>query len=301
MKRGRNSFIIDSDKRGYIVLLALILLVGALAYFLRSVLQHHNEPTSYSNELQEQMSAFQAEQESYAQLHKHARFQHEERTIETFAFNPNTCDSLTFLRLGLKPWQAHNALKYRAHGGKWRTADDFRRLYGLSEADFLRLKPFIKISSETATQSNNETSDSLVRKYTQKYPEGMQIDLNRADTSSLKGIPGIGSYYAQKICRYKENLGGFINVNQIDDIEGVPEQAKKFLYVQPDVQVRKIDVNKASFKQLVRHPYLNYEQTCEIANYIRKHGKLNDWQDLQFSEHFTEADFKRLSPYFYFK
>lgn len=64
------------------------------------------------------------------------------RTPETFPFDPNRADSATFVRLGLRPWQASNALKYRRRGGRWRSPDDFARLYGLSEADFRRLRPY---------------------------------------------------------------------------------------------------------------------------------------------------------------
>lgn len=37
-------------------------------------------------------------------------------------------------------------MKYRQRRGRWRSPDDLRRLYGLSEEDFQRLRPYIRIA-----------------------------------------------------------------------------------------------------------------------------------------------------------
>jgi len=222
-----------------------------------------------------------------------------------FPFNPNTADSATLVRLGLRPWQASNVLKYRRKGGKWRTPDDFARLYGLSEEDFRLLRPYIRIDApdEYADRKAGETSvrDSVRRKYPEKYPEGTVVDLNTADTAQLKRIPGIGSYYAGKICRYRERLGGFLHVAQIKEVEGLPTGVERWFRVSPQAQVRQMDINGATFRQLVRHPYLSYEQVKVISEHIRKRGPLHDWSDLRLYDEFTPEDFQRLRPYFYFK
>lgn len=56
----------------------------------------------------------------------------------------------------------------------------------------------------------------------------------------------------------------------------------------------------ADFKQLVRHPYLNYEQVKAICAYIRKYGSLKGWKELRLLDEFTDEDFERLEPYFTF-
>ena len=66
-------------------------------------------------------------------------------------FDPNTADSVSFLRLGLPSWMASNILKYRTKGGKFRKAEDFRKLYWLSEEQYLALKHYIKIKEEYHT------------------------------------------------------------------------------------------------------------------------------------------------------
>lgn len=225
-----------------------------------------------------------------------------------FAFDPNTADSATLQRLGLPAWQVGNIMKYRRKGGRWRRADDFRRLYGLSAADFERLRPYIDIAPSAggaAGASSSAPSHSpapSVPRYArvEKYAPGTVVDLNTADTASLKRIPGIGSYYARKICDYRAQLGGYVSAAQVSEIEGLPDGIGVWVRVDAYPQVRRLNVNKATFRELVRHPYLTYEQVKAIFDYRRKHGPLLRITDLRLLHVFTPADEERLAPYLSF-
>lgn len=223
------------------------------------------------------------------------------RTPETFPFNPNRADSATFVRLGLRPWQASNALKYRRRGGRWRSPDDFARLYGLSEADFRRLRPYIRINPEyvphTPASDRSERRDTARRRYPTKFLPGTKVDLNRADTNTLRRIPGIGPYYSRAIRRYGERLGGYVSVAQLKEIEGLPADIGRWFVLDSVVEIRKIHINRATFKQLVRHPYLSYEQVKSLFDYRRKYGDISGWQQLRFCPGFSDRDVERLMPY----
>lgn len=228
-----------------------------------------------------------------------------------FAFDPNHTDSATLLKLGLSNWQVANMMKYRRKGGKWRSADDFQRLYGLSKADFKKLKPYIKITQKDRTgkfvpfedyYSQFATNKSEKPQYekTEKLKEGETLDLAHADTTSLKQIPGIGSYYASKIVKYRERLGGFISTYQLYDIEGLPPNISRWFTIDSKPSVKKIRINHATFKELVRHPYINYEQTKDIVNHVRQYGPLHSFRELRLYKEFNEKDFQRLEPYIQF-
>ena len=66
----------------------------------------------------------------------------------------------------------------------------------------------------------------------------------------------------------------------------------------PPTQLR---INHAEFKQLVRHPYLSYEQTRAIVTHVRKYGPFRHLRELLTYDVFTEADIQRLAPYLSFK
>ena len=137
---------------------------------------------------------------------------------QLFPFDPNHADSATLLRIGFSRWQVNNMMKYRQRRGRWRSPDDLRRLYGLSEDDFQRLRPYIRIAK--ADQRGRYVpfprepyygvpkGEEVTYEKQVKLSEGATLPLNSSDTTALKQLPGVGSYYAQKIVKYRERLGG---------------------------------------------------------------------------------------------
>ena len=245
--------------------------------------------------------------------------------VETFPFDPNTADSTQLLRLGLQPWQVRNIYKYRAHGGIYRCKEDFARLYGLTVKDYRRLEPYIRISNdylpastlvegrrnvhderiagrqkdtvrERTVSGGRDTSHSYTPLYPVKLKDTERVVLNTADTTQLKRVPGIGSYFARRIMRYGQQLGGYVSIDQLDEIEDFPEDAKKYFVIEQPV-VRKVNVNQLTVQQLRRHPYINYFQAKEIVNYRRTKGPLHSLDELRLSRDFPPEAIRRLEPY----
>lgn len=222
----------------------------------------------------------------------------EERKVERFPFDPNTADSTQLLRLGLAPWQVRNIYKYRARGGVYRSKEAFAQTYGLTTKQYRELEPYIHISADYLPASTfvKKPERDTTRHYPEKMKEGEQVMLNTADTSQLQRVPGIGSYYAKEIVRQRQRLGGFVSLDQLDAIEGFPQQAKSYLVVQQS-GVRKLNLNQLSLQQLRQHPYLNYFQAKAIVDYRRLHGPIKSLQDLRFSRDFNDEAIRRLEPY----
>ena len=293
-------FLSRSEKRGLLLLLFLLLCVsGGMLYVGMS------ERVGTSVKLSPEDAA---ELEAFAEATKERKRQREaERTAfaTPFPFNPNTADSATLIKVGLKSWQVKNLLAYRRAGGRWKDADDFKRLYGLTEEDYQRLRPYIQIPPPVRevyfTEHDRARQDSLYRLRPEKFTELIVLDLNTVDTLTLRKIPGIGVGYSRSIVSYRQRLGGFVSVAQLKDIEGLPERIEEWFSVGENVEVRTISINKSDFKTLVRHPYLSYEQVKVITTHIRKYGPLRSWKDLQLYPDFTPQDFERLTPYFVFE
>lgn len=219
------------------------------------------------------------------------------RHTEEFPFDPNTADSTQLLRLGLQPWQVRSIYRYRARGGVFRSKRDFAQLYGLTKKDYLRLEPYIRISDDyqaASTLFSKEERDTL--RYPAKLKNGEHIVLNTADTTQLMKVPGIGSYYAKEIVRHGKWIGGYVSVDQLDEIDGFPQTAKQYFIVDHPTPQR-LNINRLSLKQLRNHPYINYYQAKAIVDYRRLHGDIKSLQDLRFSKDFTEGAIRRLEPY----
>lgn len=219
------------------------------------------------------------------------------RHTEEFYFDPNTADSTQLLRLGLSVWQVRNIYRYRARGGVYRNKRDFAQLYGLTKKDYLRLEPYIRIADDyqsAATLFPAEERDTT--RYPVKLKEGEHVSLNTADTTLLMKVPGIGSYYAKEIVRHGKWIGGYVSIDQLDEIEGFPQFAKQYFVIDGPAPQR-LNINRLSLQQLRRHPYINYYQAKAIVDYRRLHGDIKSLQELRFSKDFTEDAIRRLEPY----
>lgn len=288
-----------SERRVILLLLAIALLllgIWAIMEYLRPV----EVPVTLSES--EEIDSFLANLEEQEKIRKSHTPKNEISAVLQ-PFDPNTADSVLLRQLGLPVYIVRNILKYRAKGGVFRSPESFSRIYGLKEEVYQKLKPYITIAplvsvSHVRTDTFRQLKDTIP--YVPKYEEGTIVDLNKADTSILKRIPGIGSALARMIVVYRQRLGGFYDVAQLQEVPHVGVELNKWFVVTP-AGLHKIQVNSASLDKLRSHPYMDFYKAKAIMEYRRKRGKIKGLSQLSMFEEFTEKDLKRLSPYLTFE
>ena len=105
--------------------------------------------------------------------------------IEYFKFNPNKITKEEWKKLGFKDWQIKTIFNYKAKGGSWKTKTDVQQIYGLNEADYYKLEPYILLPTTTEKKEYPKTK----KDYTKK------VNINNADAKELTNLKGI---YSQK-------------------------------------------------------------------------------------------------------
>lgn len=193
-------------------------------------------------------------------------------------------------------WAAEKTARQLARDAREAAYADSQRVWAARREQWAEEKA----ERHAAAAARQAHYDSLRATYPKKLPVGTIVDANSADTTLLKQIPGIGSYYASRIVAYRESLGGFVNARQVEEIDGLPHSIASWFRVSPSQSVRRIKINSADFKTLVHHPYLTYEQTKAIVNRRKQVMRLKSWDDLRTCSEFSEADIARLTPYIAF-
>lgn len=291
------------DIRSAIAIAVIMVLIGGLTYW-AFYLHDDNGLVSLTPTQKREADSLLARIKADSIQRQKAWIQGDDE-VQAFPFDPNHADSATLRRVGLTDWQVANMMKYRRKGGRWRSPDDFARLYGLRPEQFQRLRPYIRIAAADRKKeyyeqefygTPNAERPSFPKQ--EKAAEGTTFALNEVDTVELKKIPGIGSYYAGKIVRYREQLGGFVSTAQLNEIEGLPPGISRWFRLEGPQKVHKLNLSRAGFKQLVRHPYLSYEQTCILCNHRRKYGAFRSWSDLHLYKEFKPEDIERMKIYF---
>ena len=241
-------------------------------------------------------------------------------------FDPNTADSSTLVHLGLKPWQASNMLKYRAKNGRYRQAEDLKKLYGMTDSLYQTLLPYIQIDTLAVRQFRDSLylaqrprvspacadSDTLARDTPPRYLSNKRdtvLNLRTADTTELKMIRGIGAYRAKQIVRYREQLGGFASVEQLREVKALQPLLSDSLsadsllrhFVLDSIEVEPLRVNSMSVEHLQRHPYLSFEQAKAIYELRRRKIRLKNIEQLRDLDCLTESELRRLQPYLHFE
>ncbi|MDR0347890.1 MAG: helix-hairpin-helix domain-containing protein [Tannerella sp.] len=138
----------------------------------------------------------------------------------------------------------------------------------------------------------------------EKFREGTVVELNTADTTMLKKVPGIGSAFAKRIVNYRNILGGYYSVIQLSEVYGIDEEKYNALapwFSADPSLISRLDVNKFSQDSLRRHPYINYSQAKVIVQLRRLKGKLTGWENLLLLSEFAEVDRIRLQHYLSFE
>lgn len=227
------------------------------------------------------------------------------RETRLFAFDPNTADSTELLQLGLQRWQVRNIYRYRRAGGIYRRPQDFARLYGLTAGQYRKLEPYIRISpdyqpasslyhSADSHRTSSATRDTL--RFPVKLEPGQHVVLNTADTAQLRRVPGIGVYFANEIANHGRFLGGYVSIDQLDEIPDFPREAKQYFIIS-NPSPRRLNLNRLSLNELKRHPYINYYQARAIVDFRRLHGRIESLQQLSLSKDFPPEAIQRLEPY----
>lgn len=298
----RSVFYFSRKERRAVCILAFLLLLGATLLCLYRPPHDREEasagiPPGEEREINEFVNEIQGKREKPDRKRK--------TVFCPRPFDPNTCDSVLLLNMGLRKWQVRVFLRYREAGARFYSERDLRRVNAFSEEDVARLLPFARFPEDErdiarrryAWEKRLRDSLYLVRKsaYPRKLGEGAVVSLNDADTTLLKKIPRIGSYYARKIVRYREELGGFARIDQLAELDSVLAPLGKWFYIEP-AGIRKIRINTASFRTLCRHPYIRYEGARIIFQHREKYGNLTSLRQLS-TEAYFEGRLEKLEPY----
>jgi DNA uptake protein ComE-like DNA-binding protein len=199
---------------------------------------------------------------------------------------------------------AENWVKYRSSGAIFRTKEDVRKVYGLEEHLYQQLEEWMYFPKEDHTKQLLREESVIENELHLKKPPEIKplimLGINTADSMELLEVSGIGPFYAGAIVKYRKRLGGYRDIQQLMELYKM--DSLKFnkmisqLYLDT-VTIERINLNTAEFKEILRHPYINYETTKYIVNKRNKLGKFAALYQLKDSVNMQDSLYQKLLPY----
>ena len=246
------------------------------------------------------------DENAYAYQYDKRKSSYNEQIItkgDLFYFDPNTISASDWKRLGLRDQTIKTIENYLGKGGHFYKPGDLQKIYGLHDDEYERLKPYIKIESNT-TKTNEESvspkpKDEIQssKTYAARYSI---IEINTADTSAFISLPGIGNKLAARIVTFREKLGGFYSVEQIGETYGLPDSTfqkiKQYLKLD-NASVKKININTATVDEMKAHPYIKYSLANPIVAFRNEHGSFSKIEDIKKVMAVTDEVYKKIAPY----
>ena len=220
-----------------------------------------------------------------------------------FKFDPNLISADSLELLGFPAYQARALVRYRGDRRvTFRKPEDLFRVRSLDSNLLVQALPRVRITVPKASEGGKAAPKP--KNFPPKpLPELASIDLNVADTSVLKSLPGIGSYRAKRLVRYRELLGGFYSLDQAATTRGIPDTT--WVAIAPFLRLgpvfRRLNVNKASVAELKSHPSINSNLAGAVVRFREKHGPFRDERDLKQVRLLTKAKLSTILPYLTFE
>lgn len=296
-----------SEQRGIILFSFLIFMV--LVFRLLMPFFIEEEPIDNSQFIKE-MEAFYQVQQHLSDSIQIERMQNRgeldkelaARKLKPFPFNPNQLPEEQWILIGLTPKQVKSIKNYEAKGGKFKSKADVKKMYAISDIEYQILEPYIVIPEEEKPEKTYEQK-TVKKEYSKKtYPEKKSpqpVEINSADSAMLVYQLLLPPWLSGRVVKYKNLLGGFYNAQQLSEVYGFKTNILQATlpYVQVDtLLITKIDLNKATFKEINHHPYISYEMTKKIVN-KRDKGKYKSVNELVELDIIPDTVFLKLRPY----
>ena len=274
----KDYFQFNKKERNGILLLSCLLLLLILFYQFSHLLK------------QESRTDFSSFEKALAELEYEQEPNIEKQKDSLFYFNPNTLADKGWLVLGLPSTKLSVLRNFQKSGAIFKTKTDLKNCFAITDEFYEKVEKYISIPEIKKT----ETPINKTKKTKQI------VELNQADSLQLISINGVGPFYAKQILKYRKELGGFRNYDQLTEIWGLENLEIQKLKQQTSIDtlhIRKVNVNAIELEQLKLHPYLNYKQAKMILNYRKQHGDFKQVKDIRKIKPISPELFRKIAPY----
>jgi len=195
---------------------------------------------------------------------------------KVYPFNPNFISDEKAYRYGMTLEQIKRLRNFRYQGKFANSAKEFQMVTGISDSILHLMAPHFKFPEWVTNPSSN-----YIKSKWKEFPkkETLKVlDINLAAKEDLMKVVGIGDAISDRIIKQKELLGGFVSMDQMAEIWGLSPEViydlNKYFVIKSNPNIKKININSASIKELGQFYYFRYPISKNIVSYRSMNGDI---------------------------
>jgi len=291
MKIFKSHFWYTKNQRNGILLLLIIII------FLQLILHFKNFDSHQMVDLS------QSKITSYnKQLDSLKKKSSKKKKFKIYPFNPNYISDYKGYQLGMNVDEIDRLLAHREQKLYVNSAKEFQTITKVSDSLLQKISPFFKFPEWVQKKNNNKN-------YQQRYipnsrinvSEITTVDINKATLKDFTAIEGVDEYISERIIKYRSKLQGFSFKEQLFEVWGLDElMVNKILStfsIKNKPIIKKVNINTASFKEVLSNPYIDYELCIQIFDYKDEVAELQSISEIKNIEGFPIKKYNRIVLY----
>ena len=217
-----------------------------------------------------------------------------------YPFNPNFITDFKAYQLGLSIEEADRLFRYRKQGKYVNSAGEFQKVTRVNDSLMHTISPFFKFPEWTRKKSQAGAPASTQNPTKEKSSAEIK-DLNFVTVNELTAIKGVDERVANRIVAYRKKLKGFFDEEQLFEVYHLKKEVGKRILERYKILqqplIDKTDINTASFKEILKIPYLDYQLTKKIFEYRKENLGFSDLEELKKIDSFPLDKFDRITVY----
>jgi DNA uptake protein ComE-like DNA-binding protein len=268
----KSFFKFSRAQRSGIFMLLTMIIVLQLVYFFSDY-----SPVSKDSLEKEKWLSLQSQMDSLKQ-------QKLDYVPKIYPFNPNFITDYKGYKLGMSVSEIDRLLAFRKLNKYVNSPQEFQAVTKISDSLLNAISPYFKFPDWVKNKNQFQEYKNYSQSAFAKNEKVIAIDINKATQEDLMKIYGIGEAISLRILKFKESLGGYVSMEQMNEVWGlspeVIENLNSHFKVMAVPNVKKIDINNASIKELSQFPYFNYQLAKQIVTFRSMNGDFKNSEDL---------------------
>lgn len=291
MKIFKSHFWYTKNQRNGILLLLIIII------FLQLILHFKNFDS------QQLVDLSQPKITSYnKQLDSLKKKSSKKKKFKIYPFNPNYISDYKGYQLGMNVDEIDRLLAHREQRLYVNSAKEFQTITKISDSLLQKISPFFKFPEWVQKKNNNKNNQQrYIPNSRINVSEITTVDINKATLKDFTAIEGVDEYISERIIKYRSKLQGFSFKEQLFEVWGLDEQmANKILStfsIKNKPIIKKVNINTASFKEVLSNPYIDYELCIQIFDYKDEVAELQSISEIKNIEGFPIKKYNRIVLY----